>query len=154
MTWRVKQLLCQLLIGMLLFAQMAIAAYACPQLSPGGFTQPSAAPAIASDGAQTGSDASVSGSDAASPVADMAACCDGMGQPDPDHPNLCTEHALFGQQSDQTQTPTVPAVLLASLYIVSLVPELTEPTRPATASANLLAAASPPHAILHCCFRI
>lgn len=88
------------------------------------------------------------------PAMDMAACCDGMGQPDPDNPNLCTEHAHFGQQSDQTPTPTLPAILLVSLYVVSPVPELKLPIRPAAASASFLAAASPPHAILHCCFRI
>lgn len=154
MTRRLKQLVCRLLVGVLLFAQMAVAAYACPQLSPAGFSQPSAAPAMASEGDPADSDASVAGADTANPIMDMAACCDGMGQPDPDNPNLCAEHAHFGQQSDQTQIPSVPAVLLASLYIVSLVPEPAEPTRPAAASASVLAAASPPHAILHCCFRI
>lgn len=152
MTRRLKQLVCRLLVGVLLFAQMAVAAYACPQLSPAGFSQAPAS-AMASDGDPIASGASAAKSDD-DPAMDMAACCDGMGQPDPDNPNLCAEHAHFGQQSDQTQTPTVPAVLLASLYVVSTVPELTVPTRPATASANLLAAASPPHAILHCCFRI
>lgn len=108
---------------------------------------------MAADDNPAASDASAAGSDDNS-VMDMAACCDGMDQPDRDNPNLCAEHSHFGQQSDQTQTPTVPAVLLASLYVVSTVPELTVPTWPATASADLLAAASPPHAILHCCFRI
>jgi len=109
---------------------------------------------MAAEGDPADSDASVTESDAANPIIDMAACCDGMGQPDPDNPNLCAEHAHFGQQSEQTQAPSVPAVLLASLYIVSLMPALTGPARPAAASASVLAAASPPHAILHCCFRI
>lgn len=108
---------------------------------------------MALEGNPAASDATAAGSDDNS-VMDMAACCDGMDRPDPDNPNLCVEHSHFGQQNDQTQTPTVPAVLLASLYVVSTVPALTVPTCPATASADLLAAASPPHAILHCCFRI
>jgi len=153
MTRRLKRLLCRLLIGILLFAQMAIAAYACPQLSPAGFSQPSAAPSMASEGNQAGSDPAAAGAVAVPPVADMPPCCDGMGRSDPDNPNLCAGHCQFGQQSDQTQTPTVPAALLASLYIVSLVPELTVPTQSAAASASILVAASPPHAILHCCLR-
>ena len=137
MTPRLKRLLCRLLIGILLFTQIAIAAYACPQLSPTRFSQPSAAVE----------------SMAMPSVADIPLCCDGMGRTDPDNPNICAGHCQFGQQSDQTQTPTMPAALLASLYIVSPVPELTVPTRPAAASAGILVAASPPHAILHCCFR-
>lgn len=149
MTQALKQLICRLLVGVFLFAQMAVAAYACPQLAPPGLSQASAS-AMAAAG--VASDASAAESDA-DPAMDMAACCDGMGQPDPDNPNLCAEHAHFGQQSDQTQTPTLPAILLASLYVVSTVPELKLPARLAAASADLRAAASPPHTILHCCFR-
>lgn len=148
MTRRLKQWICRLLIGVFLFAQMAVAAYACPQLAPAGLSQASAS-AMAAAG--TTSDASA-GDD--NPAMDMAAGCDGMGQPDPDNPNLCAEHAHFGQQSDQTQTPTLPAILLVSLYVIPIVPELKLPTRPAAASTSFLTAASPPHAILHCCFRI
>lgn len=146
---RVKRSVCRLLIGILLFAQMAIAAYACPQLS-------SAMPTTGSNGSAAGSDPAMAmaGSGAATPVADMAPGCPEMGQPDPDNPNLCVEHVRFGQQSDQTQTSTVPAILLSSLYNLPLLPEPAGPPRSATASAGLFAAASPPHAILHCCFRI
>lgn len=155
MNRRLKQRICLLLVGVFLYAQLAVAAYACPQLSPARFDQPPAAPALAADRDRTGSDASAADSDVASPVTDMAATgCDGMGQADPDNPNLCAEHRHFGQQSDQTQTPAVPAVLLTTLYVVSPAPELPAPIRPATESAIFLAAASPPHAILHCCFRI
>lgn len=152
MTRRLKQLICRLLVGVFLFAQMAVAAYACPQLSPAGFRQASAS-AMVSEGAPIASEVSAAGTDD-NPVMNMAACCDGMDQPDPDNPNLCAEHAHFGQQSDQTQIPTLPTVLLVSLYVVSTIPELNVPTRPAAASASFFAAASPPHAILHCCFRI
>lgn len=87
------------------------------------------------------------------PIGDMAPGCPEMGQPDPDQPNLCVEHFRFGQQSDQTQTPTLPAVLLAPLYVLPLSAGPAGPPRSAAASTRLLAA-SPPHAILHCCFRI
>lgn len=152
MTRRLKQWICRLLVGVFLFAQMAIAAYACPQLAPAGSSQASASP-MAAEGDSSASDASSAESDD-NPVMDMAACCAGMDQTDPDNPNLCAEHAHFGQQSDQTQPPILPAVLLSSLNVVYLVPEPAAPTRPAAALAGFLAAASPPHAILHCCFRI
>ena len=154
MTRRLKRLFCRLLIGTLLFAQMAIAAYACPPLPPIGFNQPSAAVAMASEGKQAGSDRATAGSATMTPVADMPPCCDGMGRSDPNNPNLCAGHCQFGQQSDQTRTPTMPAALLTrSFYTVSPAPEPTAPTRPVATSAGILAATSPPHVILHCCFR-
>ena len=155
---RFKRLLCRLLIGILLFAQMAVAAYACPQLSPTGFgfSQPSTVSSTSYGlGGPASQNSVAAGALAAPPVAGMPPCCDGMGQSDPSNPNLCAGHCQFGQQSDQTQTPTLPAALLtSSFYIVFPVPELTVSPRPIAASADIHAAASPPHAILHCCFRI
>ena len=138
---RLRRSVCRFLIGILLFAQMAIAAYACPQLSSAGAGEASAMPAMES-------------ADLAMPAADMAPDCPGMGQPDPDQPNLCVEQFHFGQQSDQTQTPTLPAILLTALYTLPLLPESADPPRSAAPARGFLAAASPPHAILHCCFRI
>ncbi|WP_246262278.1 hypothetical protein [Aromatoleum evansii] len=150
---RVKRSVCQLLIGILLFSQMALAAYACPQLSSAEFSERSAMPTMGSKGSPAGADTAMAGSETTTPVVDMAPGCPEMGQADPDNPNLCVEQVHFGQQSDQTQTPTVPAVVLSNLYTLPLLPEPTGPTRPAAAAASLLAATSPPHAILHCCFR-
>ena len=154
MTRRVKRLFCRLLVGILLFTQMAIATYACPQMSPTGFSQASVAPAMASAGKPAGANSVAAGALAVPPVAGMPSCCDRMGRSDPSNPNLCAGHCQFGQQSDQTQTPTVPVALFTSLYIVSLVPESTVSPRPIAALADIHTAASPPHAILHCCFRI
>lgn len=121
------------LVGVLLFAQIAIAAYACPALSP----------AMA---AETQMPASV-----AAPMPD----CDGMGATmDPSAANLCAEHCKVGQQSDQASTLTVPAVLLSVLYTTALVTEPALPPRAAAASPSALVAASPPHTILHCVYRI
>jgi hypothetical protein len=67
---------------------------------------------------------------------------------------LCAAHCQQGQQSDQAQLPALPVVLLARLYTL---PEPVEPGVPAqrfTAPHGAFAAADPPHAILHCCFRI
>jgi len=115
------------LIGLLLFSQLAIAAYACPALSAG----------LAGGSAMQGS-----------PCADM------VGATDTASSNLCAEHCKYGQQSDHAFTLTVPAVLLSALYpMTPWVPETVPPARPAAASLSALVAASPPHAILHCVYR-
>jgi len=114
------------LVGVMLFAQLAVAAYACPGLMSGiESVQPGPVP--------------------------TATNCDQMPSPmDEASPNLCAQHCQYGQQSDQTQTVTVPAVLLTSLYIVAPVSQALQiPRMP----VGLFAAVSPPHAILHCCFR-
>ena len=117
------------LAGVLLCAQMAIAAYVCPGLAPAA---PVAAP--------------------------MANCHDmngAMGAAlDPGAPNLCAEHCKYGQQSDQAATLSVPAAVLALLYAAPVVPAKAAPPRPAAASISALVAASPPHAIAHCVYRI
>jgi len=49
----------------------------------------------------------------------------------------------------------VPVALLTVLYTLPLAPEPPAPSpRHAAEVGSALAAASPPHAILHCCFRI
>jgi hypothetical protein len=138
------------LIGVLLFAQMAIAAYVCPGVSMSANTQ---MPSM--EMGKTGSDG------AAMPVvSNQAAPCASMGEDvaplamDPQNATLCAEHCKVGQQSDQTSTLTVPAVLLVALYFAPLVPAPMVELRPAAATPSALVAASPPHTILHCCFRI
>jgi len=140
-----------ILIGVLLFAQMAVAAYACPGLSLSANTQMRAMELV-----------KISSDDVAmSAATNQAAPCESMGEDtamgslDLQSPNLCAEHCKFGQQSDQASTLTVPAALLMALYFAPLVPNLTAELSPvAAATPSALVAASPPHAILHCCFRI
>ena len=109
-----------------LFAQFSVAAYACPS------------------------------AEQSSARAEMAPDCAGMiaDDADPAAPNLCAEHCHYGQQSDQPRTPAVPAVALVALYAVSSPLLLSDPILPAAESSGLLVAPSPPHTILHCCFRI
>jgi hypothetical protein len=123
--------------GVLLFAQMAIAAYACPGIASASSDRPAATVA------------------SSLPMAD----CDGMGGAsgaalDPAAPNLCAEHCKFGQQSDQAATLSVPVVALALLYTVPPMPAQAAAPRPSAASISALVAASPPHAIAHCVYRI
>jgi hypothetical protein len=138
------------LIGVLLFAQMAIAAYVCPGVSVSANTQMPSMEMV-----KTSSDT------AALPVtSNQAAPCASMGEDvaplamAPQNANLCAEHCKVGQQSDQASTLTVPAVFLMALYFAPLVPAPNAGLRPAASTPSALVAASPPHTILHCCFRI
>lgn len=135
----------QLLIGCLLFAQLAVAAYACPgavsmsvRISMAGSTE-----------ADAGKPSMDVASQSMSNCEDMA-----MGALDPQNANLCAEHSKFGQQSDQASTLTVPVALLQALYFAPLVPAPVTRLHPAAATPSALVATSPPHTILHCCFRI
>lgn len=117
-------------IGVLLFAQMAIAAYACPTLTS---TQ-------AADGVVI---ASAHGPD----------CDDLVGAMDPAATNLCAEHCKSDQKSAQTSTVTVPAALLSVRYEAPPLPALAPPPRATAVSMDALLAGKPPHAILHCVSR-
>lgn len=127
MSRQVLRRLCRLLIGTVLWAQLAIAAYACPGLL---------APAPA----------------AAMPCEDMAMP---MGSAlDSAFPSLCAAHCHQGQQSDQVPSLTVPAALWVALYAMPPAPEPLVAPRPLAEAVHARAGAPPPHAILHCCFRI
>ncbi len=147
------------LAGALFLAQMTIAAYACPGLAsaiaagaPMAQVQPTppgsadAAPQLA-----VSSDPRADAGDAM--AAQMPNCSDMAGAMDPDAANLCAEHCKYGQQSDHAFTLSVPAVVLNALYIMPVVPPAPLP-RSATALTGAPVAAFPPHAILHCVFRI
>lgn len=67
---------------------------------------------------------------------------------------LCAAHCQQGQQSDQAQVPAVPAVVLARSYTLPEPVETGVPTQRSAALHSAIAPADPPHAILHCSFRI
>lgn len=138
------------LIGILLFAQMAVAAYACPGVSLSATAQMPSMELVksSSDGA-----ALPVASNQATPRESMG---DGIAPVamDPQNANLCAEHCKVGQQSDQASTLTVPAALLMALYFAPLVHAPMAELHLAAATPSALVAASPPHTILHCCFRI
>ncbi len=148
--------LARCMAGVLFLAQLTIAAYACPGLSAAmaggaslGKMQPmTQGPAPAASQVDMGSDPV-----AAARVAPMPDCSDMAGGLDPNAAHLCAEHCKYGQQSDHASTLTVPAVVLNALYTTPAVPPA--PLRPsAAARTGTPSAASPPHAILHCVFRI
>ena len=125
-----RQVMARLLIGALLFAQGAVAAYACPGLTSAiasSFVDPPAAENMPTD-------------------------CDQM---DTMTPNLCTAHCQFGLQNvDQQQAPSAPPVMFSILYVE--IPDSTAVSSfgRISASERTTVADSPPHTILHCCFRI
>lgn len=155
MTRAFRQFVCRLMLGVLVFGQMAIAAYACPALSGAPQSLPTMAmnasvAAMPSDDA--GASMAMSADVAATPDMAAMANCD---QIDDSAANLCVEHCRFGQQSaDHASAPTVPAALLTTLYTLPVLPEPLGHGRPPADSKFQHVAASPPHAILHCCFRI
>lgn len=144
MTRRSLRALSWILIGAVIYAQAAIAAYACPGQSPA--TDPGRQVSLA---AEVALDAS-----SEQGRAPMANCSGMSAAMDPSSPSLCAEHCQFGQQSNQAPSLSVPAVLLHALYVAPPVPAVSAASHPAAADLGALAVASPPHAILHCCFRI
>ena len=113
-------------IGSLLFAQLAVSAYACPMQ----FT--------ALDDAATV----------------MVACEESSSVRDMASPALCQQHCENGQKNvnDTPQTPTFFAVETG--LVVTRLTEPILPIEAAVLSPSLLRATSPPLAIRNCCFRI
>lgn len=132
------RLIARLLIGVLVFVQVAVAAYACP-IMPAGPTIEGMADAAAMDGSQT-------------PALDSKP---GTLHLDSSQPNLCAAHCQTGQQNtDGKPAPTVSPAFLVTLYPVA-------PAAPSALSALAPSmvddppkAARPPLTILHCCYRI
>lgn len=135
-----NRFIARLLIGVLVYAQVAVAAYACPVMSTGSVSGDAGHPALMGQGAAS------------------ATSFDGMpggSRFDPSQPNLCAAHCQTGQQNvDGKPAPTVPPALLASLYPVVPAAPRAQPALTRAAVDDPLPAASPPLAILHCCLRI
>jgi hypothetical protein len=140
-----------LLIGVMLLAQMVVTAYLCPATS--------AALASASGvGVRVGASVPAAHALASLPLAaaDMPDC-PGMGAQgaDSNNPNVCVEHCRYGQQGDQASSLTLGSTVLLALYAVRPQAPLSMGTRGMCASTlSALVAASVPHTVLHCCFRI
>lgn len=111
----------------LLFAQLAVAAYECPDLT------------VSSMSAKAAQDA-------------MPGCTD----MDMAQPGLCQAHCVNGHQSlDTPATPHIPAFVSCGLVAILAEANDVLPAAPPLASSTLLTrTTSPPLAIRHCCFRI
>ena len=142
----VSKSISRMLIGVLLFAQFAVAGYACPILSGrASMSKGNAATVVLVAAA----------ADAAfAPPAAMPPGCEEM---DTAFANLCAEHCRFGQQSaDTAPAPVVHAAIPTFLYSLPFEPAhaLGSGRSIPAPDACLAAAPEPPHAILHCVFRI
>ena len=141
--------MCRFVVGVLAWAQLAVASYACPLLlTPATHAGVGPSTASACDGMEMGVPAHAA---AAEPVAPPASA-----QLDAEDGALCLEHCRYGQQTNaSTASPVVHAALLLALY-----PLVVTPASAAAASSERVAAppeataAPPPLAILHCCLRI
>lgn len=137
----------RLLIGVILLTQFAVTSHACPGLKTmapmekGG--APNATRPVAADAAV---------------IAESVAMPPGCDQMDPDAANLCAAHCHQGLQSvDTAAAPMVGLGIPTFLYALPVDPRLVPGTggRSYPADGALLQAApEPPHAILHCVFRI
>ena len=139
------------LIGAVLFAQFAVAGYACPGLMRTA--------AMAAGESEMTMDMSMTAMESleTSSTATTAAMPPGCDQIDPDAANLCAEHCHQGQQSaDTTAVPLVSLGVPTFLYSLPLEPQhsLGSGRSFPAPDARLDAAPEPPHAILHCVFRI
>ena len=139
-----RQSVSRLLIGVVLFAQLAVASYACPGLKVLG--------SAGNGGAATAMHGVVA--NAAAELGSMPPGCDQM---DPNAANLCAGHCHQGQQSaDTANVPAVSPGIPTFLYSLQLKPQhsLGSGRSFPAPDACLDAAPEPPHAILHCVFRI
>ena len=152
MSRKSKRLISTVFIAAILFAQFTIAAHACPvMMLPSGQAGPVAAGDAASDSLPGGASAVLDVNEA---LVDSAPCSHMTSSNELGSSNLCAEHCNYGQQSDQNQTLTVPALAMISLYLVQPPPDSMLPAWRASASTDPHLVASPPHSILHCCFLI
>jgi len=123
-----------------LLAQVSVAAYACPALTPSLAASMDMAPST----------------NAATPdLASMPSdCVDMAGPQDPPASSLCAEHCKSGQQSDRMATVSLTPAALGGWYVRPASPEIAPSRRPAPsrvhAMAHALALTAPPHAIAHC----
>jgi hypothetical protein len=149
-----KQQVCRVLTGMLLFSQLAVAAYACPGIPAAALFERNQGQSVAAAAAESGMVAAAMGEQANS----ATLSCEQMDravQTDRTTQNLCSEHCKYGQQSaDRASTPIPPAVLLTTLYTTPLLSEAAIHIQPLAALEAPPPATSPSRTILHCCFRI
>ena len=131
------------MVGLLLFAQMALAAYACSGLA-GDSNASVNDPMI---GATT--EFSVSTQAIGASAAD---CHDPIGEIEAGSANLCAEHCKYGHQSDLVPVVTAPPTAMLARYRLPQLPDAAG-LRSGPESMDGRACVSPPHAILHCVFR-
>lgn len=144
-----------MLTGMLLFSQLAVAAYACPGISAAALFDRNQGQSISATVGESDMVATAAMGDQMNNVTPSCEQMDQAVQTDRTTQNLCAEHCKYGQQSaDRASVPIPPAVLLTTLYTTPLLSEAAIRIRPLAALEYPPPATSLSHTILHCCFRI
>ncbi len=141
MSRRLRLSIARLLLGALLFAQLAVAAYACPTLTPAP-QRPYGAPSAIAEPVTSAT--ALTAGDAFDPVAPVAV-----------QPGLCVAHCQAGQQNADTKpAPGVPLAMIYAAYPLEAahLAAVSDFHRPS--ETGLTVQSDPPHAILHCCFRL
>jgi hypothetical protein len=143
MTAALRRIVCRVLVVAFVFAQLATAAHACVNA--------------------VSEVATAVGLDAGSPLVFSPGLAAGMGQcgmagcesPGVASSVVCDAHCQSEQSRvDMPQTVTVPATLVSSSYPLPTVHQALAAQSWTTGFAHQAGSADPPHAILHCCFRL
>lgn len=132
----------RLMIGVMVFAQMALAAHAC-----------SVASGRAGDVAGDMTAMGANGAAAPSGIGDEGAADAGATMPALQ--NQCTAHCQSGQQNADGKPAPSPAVALLTIrYTLPALEHGGVSASQVEAANDPPLAADPPHAVLHCCLRI
>jgi hypothetical protein len=134
-------------VGSVLFAQLAVSAYACPGVS--------AALALAAASNAVHAQQEGPKRPAAAHDAQASTHCQAMASAmDAPASALCVEHCQPSSQCDHPATIALPLAVLSALYLLPPAFELRLGPRPAAHESRARWVVSPPHSLLHCCFRL
>ncbi len=142
MTRPLLRWIARLMVLVMVSAQLAVAAYACQELQPGGAA--TLAAAVVRAEIRTDQTPTSTQSRSNSDCHDMAAMAD------LDSPNLCAEHCKAGQQSDRLPVVAIAPAAQGGWYLRPVLAEPSPARRPTASHAHALALTAPPHAIEHC----
>lgn len=155
MTRELKRLVGRWMILVLVLTQITVSAYACPSFSQTGLAGQQSQTSTFSPGEESRDTRAATVTMAADAAQGTMLNCDGMvGHLDATAPNLCDACCHHDQQSHHASSLVAPAVILNSLYAVPAVVSVPIPARFDAQSSSDLVAATPPHTVLHCCWRV
>jgi hypothetical protein len=155
MTRAIRRLVARWMILVMVLTQVAVSAYACPSsLQRGSASQATGASSLAAMVESAAMPASMARMATDAARGPMVNCDDMQAHLDAAAPNLCDACCHHDQQPDQASSLAAPAAILNSLYAVPALSSVPIPVRFDAPSSSDLAAAAPPRAVLHCCWRI
>lgn len=142
MTRPLLRWIAHLMVLVMVAAQLAVAAYACQELQPGG--------AAIVAGAVIRAEVPPGQTPTSMQFRSNSDCHDEAAVADLDSPNLCAEHCKAGQQSDRLPVVAIALATQGGWYLRPVLAEPSPARRPTASHAHALALTAPPHAIEHC----